>query len=93
MRDGGIPGRVYSLSFPLDRPLSKKHVIRAVDDVSFQIRRGEILGLVGESGSGKSPVARCIMNICRPYSGKIVYRGIDVCDRGQFRQNKKMPLF
>lgn len=71
-------------------PLSKKHVIRAVDDVSFQIRRGEILGLVGESGSGKSTVARCIMNICRPYSGKIVYRGIDVCDRGQFRQNKKM---
>lgn len=71
-------------------PLTKKHVIRAVDDVSFQIRRGEILGLVGESGSGKSTVARCIMNICQPYSGKILYRGINVCDRGQFRQNRKM---
>lgn len=46
--------------------ISKKLSVNAVDDVSFQIRRGEIFGLVGESGSGKSTVARCIMNICRP---------------------------
>ena len=42
--------------------LGKHAVIKAVDDVSFQMKKGEIFGLVGESGSGKSTVARCIMN-------------------------------
>ena len=43
--------------------LTKKTAIRAVDDISFQIYKGEVFGLVGESGSGKSTVARCLMNI------------------------------
>ena len=46
--------------------LSRHAVIKAVDDVSFQMNKGEIFGLVGESGSGKSTVARCIMNIYQP---------------------------
>ena len=70
--------------------LSKHAAIKAVDDVSFQIRKGEIFGLVGESGSGKSTVARCIMNIYKPTAGKIVYDGIDVCDRKEFRKHHKM---
>ena len=70
--------------------LSKHAAIKAVDDVSFQIRKGEIFGLVGESGSGKSTVARCIMNIYQPTAGKIVYDGIDVCDRKEFRKHHKM---
>lgn len=48
----------------------KKHTVTAVDDVSFTIRRGEILGLVGESGCGKSTVARCLMNLYRPSAGR-----------------------
>ncbi len=52
-------------------PLSRKTAVKAVDDVSFQIRRGEIFGLVGESGSGKSTAARCVMNIYQPYAGVI----------------------
>ena len=48
-------------------PLSRKTAVKAVDDVSFQIRRGEIFGLVGESGSGKSTAARCVMNIYQPF--------------------------
>ena len=43
--------------------LNRKVEVHAVDDVSFQIKKGEIYGLVGESGSGKSTVARCVMNI------------------------------
>lgn len=70
--------------------LSKKAVIRAVDDVSFQIRRGEIFGLVGESGSGKSTVARCVMNIYQPSVGRIFYQGIDVCEKKQVRENRKL---
>ena len=69
--------------------LDKKSAVTAVDDISFQIKRGEIFGLVGESGSGKSTVARCIMNIYQP-RGRILYRGIDTCDREVFRANRKM---
>ena len=70
--------------------LSKHATIKAVDDVSFQIKKGEIFGLVGESGSGKSTVARCIMNIYRPTAGKILYNGINVCDRAAFRKHHKL---
>ena len=70
--------------------LGKQAVIKAVDDVSFQINRGEIFGLVGESGSGKSTVARCVMNIYRPTAGKVVYQGIDTCDSKQFKANRTM---
>ena len=72
--------------FPLGRGAS----VCALDDLSFQIRRGEIFGLVGESGSGKSTAARCIMNLCRPQAGEILYQGINVCDKKQFRTNKKL---
>jgi len=69
--------------------LTRKLKLRAVEDVSFQIRKGEILGLVGESGSGKSTVARCVMNIYRPTAGHIFYKGMDTCDKTVFRTNKK----
>lgn len=70
-------------------PLTKKHAVKAVDDVSFSIRRGEIFGLVGESGSGKSTVARCIMNVYTPTSGEIIYNGIDILNKSDFRENKR----
>ena len=62
--------------------------VRAVDDLSFSVRRGEIFGLVGESGSGKSTAARCIMNLCRPDAGHIFFHGIDVTDRAAFRAHR-----
>ena len=70
--------------------LGKHACVRALDDVSFQMKRGEILGLVGESGSGKSTAARCIMNICTPTAGKILYNGINICDGAEFRRNRRM---
>ena len=70
--------------------LGKHAVIKAVDDVSFQMKKGEIFGLVGESGSGKSTVARCIMNVYKPTTGKILYNGINVCDRAEFKKHHRM---
>ena len=70
--------------------LSKKAIIKAVDDVSFDIKKGEIFGLVGESGSGKSTVARCIMSIYEPTMGEINYKGINICDPKQVKANKKV---
>ncbi len=70
--------------------LPNKAVICALDNISFQIKKGEIFGLVGESGSGKSTAARCIMNIYQPTSGDIFYKGINICDPKQRRRHKKM---
>ena len=49
--------------------------IKAVDDISFSVRRGETLGLVGESGCGKTTTGRCILQLYRPTSGTILFEG------------------
>jgi oligopeptide transport system ATP-binding protein len=53
--------------------------IKAVDDVSFIVRRGETLGLVGESGCGKTTTGRCILQLYRPTAGTVLFDGKDLC--------------
>ena len=55
--------------------VSKKQILKAVDDVSFSIQRGQTLGLVGESGCGKTTVGRTLLRIYEPDGGEILFDG------------------
>ena len=60
--------------------LSRKPVgyVKAVDDVSFTVKRGETLGLVGESGCGKTTTGRCILQLYKPTAGQVIFDGQDL---------------
>lgn len=76
-------------------PLKNKENLKAVNDVSFQIYKGETLALVGESGCGKSTLGRTVMGIYQPTGGKILYEGRDMAnftaaDRKPFARKAQM---
>ncbi len=72
--------RELKMYFPILTGLLKRKVgdIKAVDNISFQIKRGETLGIVGESGCGKTTTARCIIQLYKPTAGSILFEGADL---------------
>lgn len=64
--------------FQVNRGLGTPQVVQAVNDISFQINKGETLGLVGESGCGKSSLGRTILRIYEPTKGGILFKGEDI---------------
>jgi peptide/nickel transport system ATP-binding protein len=71
--------------FPITRGLLRHKVgdIKAVDGVSFKIKKGETLGLVGESGCGKTTIGRCILRVYRPTEGQINFEGQNIARLSQ----------
>ncbi len=74
-----------SKHFPVTRGAfgGSKGIVRAVDDVSFDLYPGETLAIVGESGCGKSTLARCIARLIEPTAGRIVFEGRDITALGR----------
>jgi len=82
MTENNVLLRVDNLvkHFPIMRGLFQKQVgaVRAVDDISFEVKRGETLGLVGESGCGKSTAGRTILQLYRATSGSVNFDGVEL---------------
>jgi oligopeptide transport system ATP-binding protein len=79
--------------YPVTSGMFSQHIgdVKAVDDVSFRINAGEILGLVGESGCGKSTLGKTILRLEEPTSGQILYKGVDIAklDKRGLRELRK----
>jgi len=83
MNENGVILRVKNLvkHFPITEGIffqRQVNAVRAVDDISFTVKRGEILGLVGESGCGKTTTGRTIIQLEKPTSGEIVFEDVDL---------------
>ncbi len=75
--------------FNINVGLFKSKPLKAVDNVSFDIKRGETLGLVGESGCGKTTVGRTILNLYKPTDGEIIYNGKPIKTKADIKEFRK----
>jgi peptide/nickel transport system ATP-binding protein len=85
--------RVFDVSKPwLNRVIEGGHIefLKAVDGVTFDIRKGETFALVGESGSGKTTVARMVVGLLPPTSGDVVIDGVSMADPKQAQARKRL---
>ena len=80
------------LYFPISSGFLKTAMLKAVDDVSFTIGRGETLGLVGESGCGKTTVGRTLLHLYTPTAGEVIFDGrrVDKTTIKEFRRRAQM---
>lgn len=80
-----VEARGLKMYFPVGRTLGgkPKRLLKAVDDVSFSIQKGETFGLVGESGCGKTTVGRCLVRLYEPTDGRIFFDGQDIAHIGE----------
>ena len=79
--------------FPINTGMFTSKPLKAVDDVSFSIRRGETLGLVGESGCGKTTVGRTLLHLYEPTGGEVRFEGKPIrtkADLSEFRRKATM---
>lgn len=78
--------------FDINMGFFKTKPLKAVDDISFDIKKGETLGLVGESGCGKTTAGRSILHLYKPTSGEVIYDGVKVSRETMSNYRKKATM-
>ena len=78
--------------FPVKVGFGKSIPLKAVDDISFTVGKGETLGLVGESGCGKTTAGRAILRLYKPTGGQVLFDGEEVTDKNILQMRKKMQM-
>lgn len=90
MSDNILEVRNLTKRFPIKGGLFGREVgaVKAVNDVSFSIKRGETLGLVGESGCGKTTLGRSLLRLIEPTSGEVIFNGQNIVDYNATRMRE-----
>ena len=78
--------------FPVKTGMFHTNYVKAVDDVSFYIRRGETFGLVGESGCGKTTLGRTVLRLIEPTAGELIYDGKDISKEEMLPYRRRMQI-
>jgi peptide/nickel transport system ATP-binding protein len=83
--------------FPILKGIMKKKVgdVKAIEEITFNLRKGETLGIVGESGCGKTTMARCVMRVYKPDEGAVRFAGVDIAgfsDREMAPYRRKIAM-
>ena len=92
--DNILEVRNLKVHFPIRKGVFARTVghVKAVDDVTFSLRRGETLGVVGESGCGKSTTSRAILGLVKPCGGEILFNGRNVRDWNRLEYHRRVQV-
>jgi ABC-type glutathione transport system ATPase component len=87
-RDAIVSVRDLQVGF---QTADRRAIVKAVDGVSFDVRRGETFGIIGESGSGKTTIGRALVFLLKPSGGAILHNGVDplAMPRQQFQNHRR----
>jgi oligopeptide transport system ATP-binding protein len=83
--------RHLKMYFPTQTGFFKTRLLKAVDDVSFEVKRGETLGIVGESGCGKTTLGRTILHLYEPTDGEIIFNGREIRSKKNYKSRLPRP--
>ena len=92
MSEALVEVKNLKMYFPVKVGLTKTIPLKAVDDISFTVGRGETLGLVGESGCGKTTAGRAILHLYKPTGGEVIFDGTPVTEKNILHMRKQMQM-